>query len=91
VAVALLIAVRPFKRRLQSMITCFRSKPNRPRTGVEIKATPRPSIPERNDSTNKRIGSRKYSIVTSSRTAPTGTVGDRPERQFASFLLWSVS
>ena len=59
-ATALLMAVRPFSKRLQGMITFFRSKPNKPKTGVETNATPRPSIPEMKDRTKRMRGNNTY-------------------------------
>ena len=46
-AIAALIAVSPLSSSAQGWISLIRSYPNRPRTGIAMNATPRPSIPDR--------------------------------------------
>jgi hypothetical protein len=64
-AMAVEMAVTPLSHSDQGIITCFSSKLNRPRTGVAIKATPRPIIPARKDRTNKTAEINAYNIAKS--------------------------
>ena len=53
-AIAALIAVSPLSSSAHGWISLIRSYPKRPRTGIAMNATPRPSIPDRKLRPNRR-------------------------------------